>query len=170
MSYTPDMTKLSEIDEVLIRFGDTLSAEEISFKIEGILTPVQVAARLDHLVAIPDRLSALQQDQLITLKMRRIISELEGMPRTTRNAEVILNGLEKVGKRLDKRVESTEKELHTLYAFQGGILLDAIKLALTHMRGAITDGDPQAEAAWDKKLEAAMRFAQVELAKHEIEE
>ena len=169
MYYDAMTAKLSEVDQILIRYGDTLSAQALSYKIQGILTPEQVMARIAYLVETPDRLTQLQQDQLVTLKMRQIVVELEELPRTTRNAEVILQGLEKIGNRLDRRQESTERELSSLYAFQGTVLLDAINVAMAHMRGAITQGNELAEEQWDNALESAIRFAQIELSKHEAE-
>lgn len=162
-------TKLAEIDAILVRYADTLSAEAISYKIDGILTPRQVMQRIDQLVEVPDRLTMLQQDQLVTLKMRQIVVELEELPRTTRNAEVMLSGLEKIGVRLDKRTEATEKELKSLYAFQGTVLLDAVEIAMAHMRNALTQGNPVAEAQWDDAKESALRFAQIELSRHDID-
>jgi hypothetical protein len=159
--------KLSEVDEVLIRYGDTLSLNALSYKLNGVLTPEQCGARLAQLLETPDFLTAAQQDQLVTMKMRQIVVELEELPRTTRNAEVLLNGLEKVGTRLEKRAAATAQELSTLYAFQGGVLLDAVQVALAHMRGQITQGNKLAEEQWDNALESALRFAQMELAKHE---
>ena len=170
MYYDAMTAKLSEVDQILIRYGDTLSAQALSYKIQGILTPEQVMARIAYLVETPDRLTQLQQDQLVTLKMRQIVVELEELPRTTRNAEVILQGLEKIGNRLDRRQESTERELSSLYAFQGTVLLDAINVAMAHMRGAITQGNELAEEQWDNALESAIRFAQIELSKHEVSE
>lgn len=169
MYYDAMTAKLSEVDQILIRYGDTLSAQALSYKIQGILTPEQVMARIAYLVETPDRLTQLQQDQLVTLKMRQIVVELEELPRTTRNAEVILQGLEKIGNRLDRRQESTERELSSLYAFQGTVLLDAINVAMAHMRGALTKGSALAEEQWDNALESAIRFAQIELSKHEAE-
>ena len=162
-------TKLSEIDEVLVRYADTMSAEALSFKIEGALNPAQVMARIDALLEMPDRLTALQQDQLVTLKMRNLVANLEEMTLTARVAEVLVRALEAVGTRLDKRQESTEQELSTLYAFQGTIMLDAINVAMAHMRGSITGGDKIKEEQWDSALENALRYAQIELSKHEVE-
>jgi len=162
-------TKLSEIDEVLVRYADTMSAEALSFKIEGALNPAQVMARIDALLEMPDRLTALQQDQLVTLKMRNLVANLEEMTLTARVAEVLVRALEAVGTRLDKRQESTEQELSTLYAFQGTIMLDAINVAMAHMRGSITGGDKIKEEQWDNALENALRYAQIELSKHEVE-
>lgn len=159
--------KLSEVDQVLIRYADTLSATAISFKLEGKLTPEQVMARTTYLLDVPDRLSAMQQDQLVTLKMRQLIVELEEMKLTTRSAEVLIRALESLGGRLDKRSAATEKELHTLYAFQGAVMLDAVNAALAHMKGKLTKGDSLSEEQWDAALESAIRYAQIEVGKHE---
>ena len=162
-------SKLSEIDQVLIRYADTLSLNAISFKLDGELTPAQCGARIAHLLDTPDFLTAAQQDQLVTMKMRQLIVNLEEMTLTARTAEVIVRALESVGARLDKRAEATERDLSTLYAFQGTVMLDAINVAMAHMRGALTAGDELAEEQWDNALESALRFAQIELTKHDVD-
>ena len=162
-------SKLSEIDQVLIRYADTLSANAISFKIGGILTAEQVASRIAQLLDTPDRLTELQQDQLVTLKMRQLVVQFEEMTLTARTGEVMLRALELIGNRLDKRSESTQKDLSTLYAFQGTVLLDAVSIAMAHMRGAMTASSPQAEVEWDNALESAIRFAQIELSRHDAD-
>ena len=161
-------TKLSEVDQVIIRYADTLSAEAIAFKIEGLMTPVQVLSRIAFLLETPDRLTQLQQDQLITLKMRQLVVQFEEMPLTARNGEVMLRALEAIGARLDKRAASTQKDLSSLYAFQGTIMLDAIGVALEHMRGVLTASGTE-PGTWDDALESGLRFAQIELSKHEID-
>ena len=161
-------TKLSEVDQVIIRYADTLSAEAIAFKIEGLMTPVQVLSRIAFLLETPDRLTQLQQDQLITLKMRQLVVQFEEMPLTARNGEVMLRALEAIGARLDKRAASTQKDLSSLYAFQGTIMLDAIGVALEHMRGILTQSGTE-PGTWDDALESGLRFAQIELSKHDID-
>lgn len=167
-------TKLSDIDQVLIRYGDTLSPEQLSFKVEGSLTPEQCATRLTHLLSSPDWLTSAYQDQMVTMKMRLAIINLEEMPKTARTAEVLISALEKLGNRLDKRVEATEKDLSQLYAFQGAVLLDAVNATLAHMREELTgekDGKIKIpEKAWDKALENGLRFAQMEISRHEATE
>lgn len=163
-------TNLSEIDQTLIRYGDTESAEALSFRIKGLLSPAQCAARLTILLDTPDWLTAAQQDQLVTQKMRMLVVKLEEMMVDTPNAriaEVLGAQLERIGTRLDKRSEATEKDLTTLYAFQGSVLLEAVTISLNHMKTALTGGDEIAEAAWDAALESAIRLAQIELSRHE---
>jgi len=155
--------KITEIDEALIRYADIMSAADISFKIKGVLNPQQVLARIAVLCDTPDYLTAVQQDQLVTQKMRIIISELMDRPRTDRNAEVLINALEKLGARLDRRQKATEEDLSQLYAFQGGVLVDAMEKYDQHMQAALGIDD----ATWFAHKEAALRHAQREIMSHE---
>lgn len=163
---------IAEIDAVLIQYADVESAAAISFRIGGLLTPTQVAARIDHLVEVPDRLTLLQQDQLVTLKMRRLAAQLEDMMNdhrgTTRTAEVLFAGLERIGNRLDKRQKATEQELSTLYAFQGIAMLEAISDALAVMRAELTGVSIDPEQ-WDNALLKGLRAAQMKVASFETD-
>ena len=136
-------------------------------KVEHALTPAQCRSRIAQLLSSPDWLTAAQQDQLVTMKMRKLISQLEGMNLTARVAEVLIRALEGLGARLDKRSEATERDLSQLYSFQGTVLLDAVSIAMNHMRDALAAGDAELEREWDAHLENAIRFAQVELSKHD---
>jgi hypothetical protein len=159
--------KLSEVDQVLIRYADTLSMAAISFKIDGILTPEQVGSRIAVLLDTPDWLTETQQDRLVTMKMRILITQLEEMTLTSRVAEILIRALESLGTRLDRRVAATERDLTSLYAFQGMVLLEAVEKSMNYMRGRLTKGDKLAEEEWDNAKEAAIRFAQMELSSHE---
>ena len=179
--------KLSDVDSVIVRYADSLTPSQISFKLEGLLSPEQVIARLGQLLDSTDWLSTAQQDQLITLKMRQLVVELEEMPRTARNAEILIRALEAVGTRLEKRSQATERDLSQLYAFQGAVMLDAIEKALGHMRTALTQPKQQAvdpsdpnsptktitpsinQVEWDAALSQALRLAQLEISGHEAE-
>jgi len=162
--------KLSEVDQVLVRYADTLSPQAISFKIGGILTPEQVMSRIAQLLETTDWLTAAQQDALVTMKMRQLIVELEEMKLSPRVAEIMIRALESLGARLEKRQVATEKDLSTLYAFQGVVMLDAITIAMNHMKAKLTKGDPVEEQEWDDAMVDGIRFAQMELAKHEMKE
>lgn len=161
--------KLNEVDQLIIRYADTMSATQISFKLEGLLSPEQVATRRQTLLDVPDALTAAQQDQLVTLKMRQLVVELEEMPRTARNAEVLIRSLEAVGARLDKRAAMTEKDLSTLYAFQGTVLLDAIEVAVERIKAMISGLVDVNEDTWNKAIESGIQHAQLEIGKHEQE-
>lgn len=161
--------KLSEIDAALIRFADTLSPAEISIKIDGVLTPEQVAARTSKILMSRDWLDQTQQDRLVTMKMRQLIVELEEMPRTTRNAEVLIKALDTLGNRLDRRIQATEQDLSRLYAFQGAVMLDAVMSAIQSVRPLTESTTPPTDAEWTDAVEVGIRHAQLELAKHEGE-
>lgn len=170
---SPGIIQQQEIDAVLIRYADTLSPAAISFKLEGLLSPEQVLFRINQLLETPDRFTMLQQDQLVTQKLRNLIVQLEEMmvspgTMTARTAEVLGAQLERLGNRLDKRVASTEKDLHTLYAFQGGVLLDGVMASMNYMRTQIASGNiPSNEEEWNAMLQSSIRYAQFEIASHE---
>jgi len=161
--------KLSEVDQVLVRYADTLSPTAISFKIKGVLTPVQVQSRINVLLDTPDWLTEAQQDRLVTMKMRILITQLEEMTLTSRVAEIIIRALESLGNRLDKRSEATQQDLTTLYAFQGTVLLEAVEKSMGFMRSKLTNGSKMVEAEWDNAKEAAIRYAQVEISSYETD-
>lgn len=162
------VTALTDLDAIIVRYADTLSAEQISFKLEGALTPKQVIARISYLTETPDWLTLTMEDALVTRKMRNLVNELEEQPRTARNAEILVRALEAVGKRLDNRMAATEEDLSKLYAFQGTLMLDAIKATLDHMRDKLTGfgADKISPAEWDRALESGMKLAQLEVEKH----
>lgn len=159
--------QLSDIDKVLVRYGDTLSPAQIAVKLKGVLTPEQVLARLHKLTETPDWLSAAQEDQLITLKMKVIVQELSELPLTARNAEVILKGLSEIGNRLDRRLSATEADLNKHYAFEGMVLLDMTQSAITFMRDVILSGKQLSEASWDEHMMGALRQAELTMGAHE---
>jgi hypothetical protein len=163
-------TPLQQADEVIIRYADTLSPADISFKLDGLLSPSQVRSRIVTLLETPDWLTAVQQDQLVTMKMRQLIVKLEEMTLTSRTAEILIRSLEALGNRLDRRYQATETDLHRLYAFQGVAFLDAVEAALDVMKHRLTTGEPITEADWDEALPPAITSAQLSLAAHEVSE
>jgi hypothetical protein len=160
--------KLSEVDQAIVRYADTLSPLEISFRIEGILSPEQVMVRIGRLLESREWLDSAQQDRLVTLKMRQLIVELEEMKLNPRVAETLIRALEALGSRLDRRAAATESDLQTLYAFQGSAMLDAVNVAMAHMRGRLTALAGVSEEDWDSALESSIRHAQLDIARHEL--
>lgn len=167
--YNRPMTTMAEIDAELIRYADSESAQAISFRIKGLLTPEQVITRIAQLTTSPDWLTATMQDNLITLKMRQLVARFEELPLTARNGEILLRGLEAIAKRLDQRQEATQKDLTSLYAFQGQAFLEATETFGNHLREsilALTDIDAD---EWDRHVETALRKTQIKLATHDID-
>jgi hypothetical protein len=155
--------KLTDVDDVLLRYADTESAQAISFRLKGEFTPEWVAHRIVVLLDTPDWLTAAQQDQLITQKMRIAIARMGDLKFTTRTAEVLINSLEKLGSRLDKRAEATEADLHKLYAFQGSVLVDSLEEYDAHMRKSLGINKDE----WDRHKETAIRAASQVIERHE---
>lgn len=162
-----EKTQLQQADEVILRYADTLSPTDISYKINGLLSASQVRSRINQLLDTPDWLTGAQQDQLVTQKMRQLIVNLEEMTLTSRTAEILIRALEALGTRLDRRAAATESDLGKLYAFQGRAFLDAITVAINSIREN-TKTLPSGEVDWDAEFEPAIRYAQLELAQHEI--
>ena len=162
------MATISEIDQVLIRYADTLSLNAFSYKIGGALTPEQCGSRITQLLDAPDWLTAAQQDQLVTMKLRQLIVELQEMTLTARIAEVLIRALEGLGARLDRRAQATEKDLSTLYAFQGTVMLDAIGAAMDNMKARMVSDGKITDQDWDDAMESSMRFAELVVQQHEL--
>lgn len=159
--------KLSDIDKVLLRYADSRSPAELSLITGGMLTPEECAARVSMLLEQGDWLTRTQQDALVTMKMRMLISEMEDQPRTTRNAEVLIRALEVLGNRLDKRAAATEQDLQRLYSWQGELLIDAIVNVLTHMRRRLPDVAAIPEHEWRQVVDEGIRRAGALFASHE---
>lgn len=162
--------KLEEIDAILIRYADTESLNAISARLGGVLTAQQCGARISQLLDTPDWLTQAKQSQLVTQKMRLLVVALEEMLEdrpTSRTAEVLGAQLERLGNQLEKRQAATESDLNRLYAFEGGVLLDAVTIALNHMKSAITGGSAVAGKEWDDAMESAIRLASIEIGNHE---
>jgi len=144
-----------------------MSPDELSRSIEGLMTPVQVAAHVKKLLADRDWLSEAEQDNLITLKLQGILSKLETKFQDNENLELQLKFLKEIGNRLDKRRAATEVDLTTYHSNVGREMGRIYDLALAHLRGALTYAvDPD---EWDDAADAALQFAQSEAMKKAIE-
>jgi hypothetical protein len=163
------MLTMQEIDAILIRYADTASAAELSFRVQGALNPKQVLTRIDMLLEVPDRLTQLQQEQLLMLKLRQLIVNLEEMTLTPRVAEVLRGTIDSLFARLDKRVASSTQELNQLYAFQGVAMLESITEALNFMKGILSSEYDVPEDAWDNAMVQGIRHAQMKLASYEAD-
>jgi len=163
--------KLSEIDKTLLRYADSKSPQELSFLVNGALTAEECAARVASLLESPDWLSLTQQDALVTMRMRLLIAEMEEMPRTTRNAEVLLRGLEVLGNRLEKRSSGIESDLKRLYAWQGELLVEAVTVMIDYLKPRIPDlileDGSFDDDEWNVAVENAIRRAGAVIGAHD---
>lgn len=165
--------KIADIDRVLLRYADTRSPAELSLLVQGVFTPEECAARVSSLLEKSDWLSMTQQDALVTLKMRQLISEMEDQPRTTRNAEVLIRSLEVLGNRLEKRSQAVESDLTRLYQWQGQLFIEAVTMVMEHVQRRVSEivgiqGSEPTDSQWNQIVEEGIRRAGVLLANHEV--
>lgn len=153
------------VDDAILRYCDSRSAEDISELIGGQLTPTEVAERAKELLKSPDWLTEADLQRLVDLKLRRILSELEVQFLSLDNAKVQLALLKEIGARLDRRMAARDDELDKWSGNMGRLLLRSVDLALGYMRGALRD---EVDAGrWDELLKEGLAFAKVEIDRHE---
>lgn len=161
------MAERANIDDTILRYADSMSPEEISLLLGGIVSPATIAARTQSLLQAKDWLTEAQEDQLITLRMKQLVNDISTSPqyRDYKYMDILLRTLQVLSERIDKRRSATAIDLNTLYGNQGQIMMKAFDLALAHMRGRFAD-QIQVEA-WDSEVREALIYAQAELSKHE---
>lgn len=154
------------LDVKLLQLADSHSPEEIGERLR--LSPKAVAARITELLKMRDWLTAAQEDALITLKMKRILVQLEDRYLDLDNAMMQLRLLKEIGNRLDKRQAATSVDLSTYNQNVGRVLGQVVDSSLAYMKGALREQvDPE---LWDTLVMEAMQHARTEIAKNEIEE
>lgn len=153
------------IDQRLLQNAASMSPDELSRSIEGLMTPVQVAAHVKKLLADRDWLTDAEQDNLITLKLQAILVKLETQFQDNENLELQLKFLKEIGNRLDKRRAATEVDLNTLYGNTGRLMAELFDMVVAYMRGALRDEIDGAR--WDELADEAMQHARHEIAKRE---
>jgi len=160
-----DKRPVSQIDDKILQMAGSYSPEEVSAALGGIASPGRIAARTQVLLSSRDWLTATQEDQHVTFKLKRMLSDFEERYMDLDNATMRLKLLKEIGARLEKRSAATEIDLGKLYGNQGRIMGQAVDNALTYMKGALREKvDPD---LWDELVQEAMLSAQSEIAKHQ---
>ena len=161
------ISRASNVDGTILKHADSMSPEEISLILGGIVSPQAVAARTQSLLKAKDWLTEAQEDQLVTLRLKQMFVELTESRQSGdyKYLTIKLDVLKALGDRIDKRKAATDVDLNTLYGNQGQIMMKAFDLALAHMRGAFS-GQIDIEA-WDAEVAEALLYARGEIAKHE---
>lgn len=158
---------LNKLDAKILSMADHASPEEISLKLGGTISAAGIAARAKQLLTSRDWLTAAEQDELVTYKMRRILGELETKYLDYDGAKVQLSLLRAIGERLDNRRAATAVDLSTYTENVGRQLGHVVDLALSYMKGALREEvDP---TKWDALVDEAMGLAQQEIEKKQIE-
>lgn len=156
--------ELSRVDQVLMRYADSESPEQLSNRI-GIMTPERAAARVKALLSSANWLTQAEQEELVIRRMRKIVADMESGYQDLDTQKAQIAALGEIAKRLDKRREVTAVDLEKLYGNQAQIMLRAVDLATGYLRGVFRDQIEQEQ--WDAAIREGMALAAAELEKHE---
>ncbi|MBT2484758.1 MULTISPECIES: hypothetical protein [unclassified Microbacterium] len=159
---------LSKIDQTILRYCDSESAEEISRRLGGVITPERVAAQKTVLLTSKRWVDAAEQDELVLYRLRNILAQLEEKYLDLDNALVQLRFLKEIGARLDKRREATKIDLETYDLNVARVLGQVVDQSLSYMKGALrSEVDPD---LWDQLVIEAMRHAQTVIEQKAVED
>lgn len=162
--------EISRLDDKMLSMADSRSPKEISQALGGVITPTRVAARIKELLESRDWLTEAQQDQMVSMKMRKVLARLEENSQnfiTDDNAKVQLAYLKAIGDRLDKRRAATEVDLERYSQNVGRQLGRVVDETLTYMRGALREQINPDE--WDDLVQEAMQIAWQRIEEKQIE-
>jgi len=118
------------IDHKLLANAASMSPEELSALVGGAIRPDRVAAHVKKLLKARNWLDEAELDSLVTYKLQRILSEMEGRYMDVENATIQLKLLKEVGARLDRRKIATEVDLGVLYGNQARLMAQALTMAM----------------------------------------
>ena len=165
MSDLVPLSSRSKFDARILSMADTHTAREISEQLNGVISPASVKLRIDELLDEHNVLSDIQREQLVMIRLSKIVAEWEKMAGiSTDAAKLSLGYLREIANRLDKRAARTQIDLNTLYGNQGKIMAQAYDLALSYMQGRFADLVPK--AMWDEVATEALMVAQEKLDQH----
>lgn len=144
-----------------------LSAEEISERIAGALTPARVMVRLRQMFTGGTRLDDAERELAILRLLEKNLVDLNRMMLDKDIATVQLQYAKELMNRLAARRKLAEEDINSHNAAIGRELGHVVDLVLVFMKGALREKvDPQ---KWDELVLDAMAMAQLEIEKHQVE-
>lgn len=166
-----NLGKGQSIDEALLHGAVAgLSAEQISERIGGILSPARVSLHLRELLSGGIRLEDIEHERAILLLLQAKLVELDNTAwgaDSLAAAKVMLTYAREIMGQLQKRKALTDEQLNTYDQNVGRQLGHVVDLALTYMKGALRDQvDP---LTWDRTKEEALALAWTEIEKRQVE-
>ena len=144
------------VNDKIIAMADSHSAEEISKALGGTISAKKIASYTQTLLASKNWLTLAQEDRINTLKMQRLLLELDTQFRDNDNMALQLKFLKEIAARLDKRAQATQTDLTALYGNQAIIMGQAIELALTKALRMLQDVHPELE---ESEVREAMQLS-----------
>lgn len=159
---------LSEIDKTILRYCDIESAEDISRRLGGVITPERVAAQKTTLLTTKRWVDAAEREELVLYRLGVILAQLEERYLDNDNAMVQLRLLKEIGNRLDKRRAATQVDLETYDLNVAREMVRVYDIALGYMKGALRgEIDPD---IWDEVAREALAHAGREVTQKAVEE
>lgn len=146
----------NKVDETILRYADSRSAEDISAMLGGLISPVQVATRRKFLLTSRNPLDQAEEEQLALYKLRDLLAQMEEKYLDFDNAKIQLSMLKVLFDRIDKRKAANEMQLNQLYSNQAQIMFDAIRLAFAAMMEHLSVDETEARAALAAALPQAV--------------
>lgn len=160
----------NRVDDVILQYADSRSAEEISKMLGGLLSAAKVAERRKFLLTSRNPLDQAEQEELTFYKLRALLAELENQFFDVKTAQVQLTALKMLFDRVDKRRLATEDQLSRLYANQAQIMFDAIRYALAAVVKELNVDEERATLALREALPQAVLVLSERNAGEEIKE
>lgn len=150
-------------DDIIIELAAAdLSAEEISRRIGGVITPARVMLRTRELLKAGDWLDLAQKEQALLRILHMNVMEMREEALTVDSAKLQLAYIKEILERLDKRRATTDENLNTYNANVGRQIGSIVDEALAYMQGALREQiDP---VKWRELVEEAMTIAWTRIA------
>lgn len=149
----------TSIDDKLLRYAvEGLSPEQISYKLDEVISPARVMIRTRELLKSTDWLTDAEQERALLRNLRRNLVELQDQAlKGTDERKLILQFTKEIFARLDKRTASLEADLNTYSQNVGHQLGKVVDESLAYIRGALRDVVPAEK--WDELVEEALHIA-----------
>lgn len=160
--------KGASIDDQLIALANLdLSAEEISSRLQGVLSPARVMIRTKEILSGGNWLTDLEKERALIRILQTNLAELRSNYLDLDNAKVQLQYVKAILEQIDKRKKVLDETYNLIEVNQGRLMGRVYDMALSYIRGAFRQ---EVDAAkWDEVKQAALLHAREELAKYEVE-
>lgn len=164
--------RASSVDDKILRLAvEGLSPEEISRKLDGLVSPARVVLRTEDILKRGDWLSDAQQERALLRVMQKNLSDLQSDLNVVSDPnlyKISLEYIKELQKRFDKRSNEIDVQVDRYNRNVGVIMGRVVDKALSYMKGALRrEVDPD---RWDELVEEALVMARNDIAQHEVEQ
>lgn len=162
------MARGKSVDDQLIELAAMeISAEEISRRLGGAITPPRVRQRVSDLLTAGDWLTDVQKERALIRILHMNLMAMRGDELNVDNAKLQLQYANVLLDRLDKRQAVTSEQLETYNSNVGRTLGEVVIHALAYMKGALS-GEIDSQR-WDILVEEDMLSARQAIAAKQVD-